>query len=381
MADTITAYNPNPIQSAFDWFGNTFGNSGNGVGQNTAPSNQGSIPGTTYSSGGQNQSYMPNASTAYGTASYQGTNTTPVQSYLGNNTLGAKTSNTGGSGGMASLPPPPTGNTPSAPDYSQIDQLYGDVTNSINDWAGSLPSLDTITNSFVQPYEANRSGLEGAKTQGLNLNQQQRGEAQGSAQNALSEATRLYNEMKQGGVQRFGQSNSAGQFYNDYLGKSLMQNQGNIQNTLGSNIRSLDTAKQDIYTKYQTGVQQLDSQIAQAKTQAQLAFQNQLAQVNQAKVGAAQDKSAQKLSALQNYRQTLAQLDAQATAFKQNLYAQAMSGLQGVQQYVAQLQAQSGTPVNLQNMMSPYMPAIGGSTAGQQTTPFITGNAGKKEQR
>lgn len=348
------------------------------------PSGQINYSSPAPSSSTQNQSYMPNASTPSGQAYYAPGATTPTQtfnSYSGS-TLGATSgAKPGGSGGMVNLPPPPTGNAPSAPDYSEIDRVYGDVTDQINNWASSLPSLDTITNSFVQPYEDNRPLLEGAKTQGLNLNQQQRGEAQGSAQNALSEATRLYNEMKQGGVQRFGQSNSAGQFYNDYLGKSLMQNQGNIQNTLGSNLRALDTAKQDIYTKYQTGVQQLESQIAQAKTQAQLAFQNQLAQVNQTRVGAAQDKSAQKLAALQNYRQTLAQLDAQTTAFKQNLYAQAVSGLQGVQQYVAQLQAQAGTPVNLQAMVSPYMPAIGGSTAGQATTPFITGNTGKREQR
>jgi hypothetical protein len=128
----------------------------------------------------------------------------------------------------------------------------------------------------------------------------------------LDAARRTYGELSKGGKQKFGGSSSAGQFYGDYLGGKLLENQGQANATLGTNLQSINDYRNQIQTQYQTTMKQIDDQVAAAKAQAETQFNNLLLQINSMKVQSAQDKANAKLQALQGYRNQVNALQQQA---------------------------------------------------------------------
>lgn len=227
-----------------------------------------------------------------------------------------------------------------APAAQYYDQIYNDTV------AGKQNYL----NQYSGLYDAQRPGLDAAYQSGVQQNQGQQQQVQQQETSAIDSARRLFNELQQGVQQRFGGSNSAGEFANAFYGRQLQQNMGNIQNTTGQNVKSLMDQATSLKTQYDANVKELETRKASALAQAQDSFQQRLDSINAARGELEQNKAQLKLQALQDYKNTINQVTMNAQNFAQSLYAAQQQQSAQLANTIAAYQTYSGQPVNLSSI-------------------------------
>lgn len=330
----------------------------------------------------------------------------PSPSYTGNavqtssqpNVLGSsdvrQTSGGGGGGGARAiteqealglgldwnnLPGGYTRNVPAGPSPEELQrQLQADVDNVYSEAMGiynNMMPTDAQKAQYEQeamnPYNEQLPLLEQSKSASMRVNQQQKDEAAAQYESALAAARRLFQELTQGVQQRFGGSNSAGEFAQNFYGREYQNQRGQQQNTHGQNVRDLGNKAQEIETGYQANLQKINMEKETAKLQARRLFQDKIDQINSMKGQLAQNKAALKLQALQELRNRSYQIEDSVRSFAQQIEAQRQAALTNIQQMQAQYQINQGQPVNIASMPSWTAQKIGG---GQTTaSPGVTG--------
>lgn len=257
------------------------------------------------------------------------------------------------------------GGVPAGPQIQQIsqqdvDNAYGEANNYYNDiYNRTLGGKQDFLNQYTAPYDALQPGIDTTYKQGQTLNQQQQGQVQNQSQSALDDAKRLFNELTQGVRQRFGGSNSAGEFANEFYGRQLQQNMGNIQNTTGQNMKSLLDKASGLQDQHSAQIQQLGYQKAAALSQAQDAFNQRLSAIDDARGQLAQQKAAMKIDALKDYKNTINQItmyhDQAATQLQQNQLAAANQ----IAQTLAAYKTYAGQNVDLNQIVPSAYSALG----------------------
>lgn len=265
-----------------------------------------------------------------------------------------------------------------------------DINNAYNEASGFYDQLynqnadptvrQNYVDQFTKPYDAESQVLGSSYQQGQALNQNQQSQTRQDQLNALDAAKKQYNELAQGVQQRYGGSNSAGEFANAFLGRQFQQNSGNIQNTTGQNLQSLYTQAGNLTNQYQANLKALEDQKSAALGQAQTAFQTRLDAINQARGELAQNKAQAKLQALTDYKNTVNSFLAQATQMQQQIYAQHQASLDQLQNTIAGYQAYTRTPINLQGLPQSYYSQIGQSQGPQPYSATPTGYSGGNQK-
>lgn len=268
---------------------------------------------------------------------------------------------------------------------ADVESAYGEANNIYNSmYNDAVNGKQNYLDSFSKPYDAQRPLLDNARTGALNLNQSQVDQTYQQNESALAAARRLYNELSQGVQQRFGGTNSAGEFANSFYGREFQRQQGNVQQTTGQNIKGLMEQQTSIENDYQTKLQSLEQQKQAALAQAQVEFQNRLDQINQARGQLAQNKAGLKLQALQELRQRAYQIQDQQTQYAQQLQAQAQAQSAQLKSAIGQYSQQYSAPVQTQA----YAPATYSQIGGGQTstsnplssiTGYMAGNQKKED--
>lgn len=343
---------------------------------------------------------LPQPQPSYATNWVSGGGQTPTQQFISSTRASAPQMSSpppssGGGGGSRSsgLDPhinPATGqwddnyfaanNRAPAPDMAAIDNAYGEAMGYYNQmYDDAVKGKQTFLDQYTSPYEAMRPGMEQTYKGGLEQVDTQRRGQQVQEQSALDAAGRLYNEMMQGTRQRFGGTNSAGDFANAFYNREYMRQRGDIQNTAGQNYAALDTRVRELGDKFNAQVKELDLQKAAALSQAQNLFQQRLDQINGMKAEMAQNKAQMKLAALQEYRNRSYQLEDYYRTQQDTMKTNLMNIVSGLQNTNAQLAAYGKTPVDVNAYMAPIYSMIGGG----QTPTFtstVTGNTGKRDK-
>lgn len=319
-------------------------------------------------------------------ASYKGSNTAVYgpyiagssmtnpnySSYKGSSVLGASASantapqNQGGGGGNSQpQQSAPQQNTqpnygPSPDDLTnQVSNAYSDVDNVLNQRMNDLMgSKQNFLDQYTKPYDAQQPTLDQAYNQGTALTSQQLDQTRQQSSNAIADARRLFNELGQGVAQRFGGSNSAGEFANQFYGREFQRQQGQIQNTQGQNERSLQQQQADLLGKYQSQTQALQAQKAAMLAQAQDVFNQRIDAINQAKGEAAQNKAGLKLQALQELRNRAYQINDQSVAFERNLIAAHQAAMDQLKNTIALYASRAATPIGLNAYQNPVYSQI-----------------------
>ncbi len=206
---------------------------------------------------------------------------------------------------------------------SQIDpmqQLINDIFNStmsgINSQEQNLRSAyPTIQQDINNEYNTSKNTLDTQQQQTnsqLNTQEQQGNQRK---EDALTAATRLFNELTTGGQQRFGGASSAGEAYKALAGRELQRNTQQIQTDYSTFMGQVQQARTNLDSQYKNGLLQLEQKKTAALNQAQRYFQNGLAQINSMKSQAEGNKSVQRLQLLQDLRNQVYQINlAEATA-------------------------------------------------------------------
>ena len=320
-----------------------------------------------------------------GSYSYNGL--TPVVSYVngGQNYPAVGTPGNPSKTGGTTQTTAPTPQQPQSDPYADlINSIYNSNINDLNNQEATLRGNQT---SILGDINSQADTSKGTLTTNLGQSQGQIDQSaqQGEQrhQDALTAARRLYNELMQGGQQRFGGASSAGEAYGALTGRELQRNQQQIESQHNDFMSQIATAHQNVQAKYDDAVAQLENQRNLALNQAQRDFQDKLSQINSLKNQAAGNKASQQLAALQELRnqiyninltnsqnsQAVAQMKTQAEAQLAN-YAQ-QSGL-NVQA------ATSGLNSFSQNTTTNPQTGLTFGTQGNNTTYTPTGQKNDK---
>lgn len=246
--------------------------------------------------------------------------------------------------------------------FNPAFQAYQDLFNQAN--ANKPAYMESIASNFAPQY----TGAQSALQQGQQLGQTQMSQNQNQAQSAIDAAKGLFNEVSQGVKQRFGGTNSAGEFANQFYNRELQKQMGGVQNTLGQNQQTVQTKMTQLQDQYGSAVKQIDEAKTAALNQAEQNFQARLQDIQGMKGQLETQKASAKISELQNYRSLVSQIQQQA---QQNALAlqQQVAGIAGQLANtgaMAGLYGQSQSPAQLAQYMNPVYSALG-MNGGQQT--------------
>lgn len=319
-------------------------------------------------------------------------------------TPSAPANNGGGGGGYTPPPPSGYGRDPNF-NYSGWDQNFGtgdagkaayeaypgqvdeafkgvfDTFNQMSD--AELANRGNLEQLATGGYEGNKALLNQAYTSGVANDDRERGAEQTRGANAIADARQLYGELQQGVKQRFGGSSSAGEFADAFYGREAQKQQGNIQNTVGQNIQKLVAHAQDLKSKFDAQLVDLEDKKNTALAQARDTFTQRIQQINGLKATAEQNKAQMKLQALQELRQNAMAVQNSWTQLHQTLIAQQQSADLNLRNAIQGYAQQAGTTPQLGTYTQANAPLIGGgqgATSGYQASQLYGGYGGKKDQ-
>jgi len=236
---------------------------------------------------------------------------------------------------------------------------------------GSATALSEINTaeqkakSLLDQQRESQSGL---------LNQAQRDAYRGE-ESALSRAGRAAQEMQQGLSARFGGRNSAGLAGSEILNQATQQTIGDISQQ-GLNAQdAIQGERRRLDTFVQSQLQNISSQVGDARKRVRDELNNRLVQINTARGQLEADKAAQRLNALQNYQNQLGQIDQYNNQLTN-------SAINFRNQLNAQLQAaQSSAGTGYDNRLKAFQ--ILTPSVGQQAAAIMSGlvQGGSQEAR
>jgi hypothetical protein len=237
-----------------------------------------------------------------------------------------------------------------------IDQNYSQGMDFLSKIEQALyGSQNDFYNTFTAPYEAQIPLINQAYEQGNAAINTAKSEAYQGEQSALDSARNLYNELDARNRQAFGGAgnSSVGQASGELLGRSMMQNFGQIKQNVANTVNKLVQRGLDLKNEVDAKIQSLTMQKDAALSQAKLAFQEKLDEINSQRFQLAQDKAAAKLSALQSYNANIQNIRNQFMSFGQELEAMKVkadlelrNALTAAQQYTNGVGMNSGNDIN-----------------------------------
>ena len=276
-------------------------------------------------------------------------------------------------------------------DLSQFDLTADDFMSEIESQYGERMSyLDKAKMAIEagQPgiLEGIAADLKAAQAKAGTAKTTEEGVLKGSEQeattrkeDALAAARRLYDELRRGGVQRFGGASSAGEAMNTLLGVEQQKQMGQTQRDWGQTMDQINRQKLDIENQYQDQLLQLEADNTNAINQVNQEFRSRLDEINQNRLLASDAKSQARLGVLQELRDKAFQIQAQQQQFRQQLEMQKQQQQMDLDTYAQQLQMSSGYG---QQATQQYLGATSTSptsnitaTGQQSTTPVGIGSA------
>lgn len=265
----------------------------------------------------------------------------------------------------------------------QVNNVYGDAYNTLGQQEQQVRAGEQdLYTQFTSPYDAQRPLIDQAYSEGQTLNKQQQDTSGQQEQNALAAARRLYGELSQGVQQRFGGSNSAGEFANAFFGREFQRNMGQVQQTAGQNMQKLMDQAKTIQDQHAAQLQQLETQKQGALAQARNVFNEKLSAINNARLGLDQNKAQLKLQALQELRANVQNVLAGAQQLEQQARAQVTQAQTQLQAQVQVFRAQAGSPVDLQAIAQPYYSQLQQNQASPTAMlSQVYGQVGRKDEQ
>ena len=285
------------------------------------------------------------------------------------------TTGTAGTGEVAPVETGPTQEEILKQFMDSVNASYNELINYLGGQEASVrsqyPGIQQEINQSIDTGLGVAAGQKDLGQQYLGTAEQQAGVQK---EDALAQATRLYNELQQGSRQRFGGASSAGEAYNELAKREFLRNQGGVQRTYAEAQQQIQLQKANLNQMYSNAVNQLELQRTQYMNQAQRDFQSKLDEIDSQRfqAGAAKesDISNAKLQALQDLRnqiyqinlasaQSQYQVDAQAKSLTSELESLATN----LNQYTPETNYNTTPQTNL-NIVDPTQPAPAPTYAG-----------------
>jgi len=294
-----------------------------------------------------------------------------------NNT--APSLNTGG--GSPAPSAPGTSSAPNGPSeqeilQKQLDQIFSPVFSSLQGQEQTLGANQVgALNDINSQYGASAASLGQQKTEGMAGLATQEQQAGTRKEDALSSATRLYNELQRGGQQRFGGASSAGEAFQSLTAQEQQRRQGDIQGAYESAMQQVGQFKATLQDKFAVSMKELEAQKNSTINDVQSQFRDALQQIRSATNQAQSDKATASMNLLQDLRNKVFTINQQIISFAQQLAANHEMSLKSVDAYTQQVMQSLSGGQNVVNSLNTQLSTNYGNTGQQQqtATPQYTG--------
>jgi hypothetical protein len=222
----------------------------------------------------------------------------------------------------------------SEPDLnSQLDAIFNPQLASLSGQEASVNQQygNTVTGIGDQAAVSSAS-LNQANTQGM---REMAGQEKGAGvrkEDALTSATRLYNELQRGGQQRFGGASSAGEAYQTLTATEQQRRQGTIQTAYETAMQQVGALKANLAEKFTLATKELEIQKNSALADAKASFDEGIRQIQAQRNQLGSDRATASLNILQDLRNKVYQINMQALQFTQQLALNNQTSNQKVEQ-------------------------------------------------
>ncbi|MCC7571456.1 hypothetical protein KO465_09105 [Candidatus Micrarchaeota archaeon] len=220
----------------------------------------------------------------------------------------------------------------------QIDNIFSEVNNYLNSARSNLTSSQaSVLQDLASQLADRQAQLTQSKTNvDRTLTEAEIGTQQ-RRQDADAASVRLFNELMQGGQQRFGGASSAGQAFTE-LGNVEQQRRAQATATdFNTAMRQIESERTRVEEEYSMGQQQLVAEKQRAENEIKRDFAAKMLEIDRMGAEAGQNKGAMKLDLLQQVRNQMYQVDLQDRQFHQQLEAMRQASLMELQNRQAQL--------------------------------------------
>jgi hypothetical protein len=259
---------------------------------------------------------------------------------------------------------------------SEQDQLSAELDNIFNPVLSALQGQESTLNQNYAPVEGqitaqadlSKESLANQQASGMRELGTQETAAGGRKEDALSSATRLYNELQRGGQQRFGGASSAGEAYQTLTATEQQRRQGTIQTAYETAMQQVGQYKANLQDKYSTAVKEVELQKSQALADAQAQFRDALQQIKSAQSQVESDKAAASMNVLQDLRNKVYTINQQSLQFAQQLALNNQTNLQTVDAYTQKVLASVTGGSTAVSQFNPQLSTNYGTIGGQQST-------------
>lgn len=254
----------------------------------------------------------------------------------------------------------------------EVEAIYSPLMNYLNQAESAVTSeYQRYVPELEQQYATSLSNIQNQKTQGERELTAQEQAAGTRKEDALSAARRLYDELRRGGLQRFGGASSAGQAFTELTAQEQQRQSGNIWQAYQQTLDNLNKYRANLLDNFAQAQKELELAKTSALNQAYSDYQNRLQEIR-AKKGETESAKAQTaLEALNNLRNQVYQINLQSLNLAQTLAANKQMALSTVDQY-SQRVAQSilGGSTSYQNLVNATTtrPTTSMTIGGRQTS-------------
>lgn len=246
-----------------------------------------------------------------------------VKTNTNTNTQNTSKNNNGGGGGGGD-------NNNNTPTPSPIDDLLREIDAAYSDAMGSASRAEAVINDNKDQIIGNiQSTGENSKAQAQSAynqsSQQIAGESQDSNtryMNAMAAARQALSETRIGTQQRFGRDSQIGRALGEYATVNFQKAAGQASQTYEQAATKLAQLKTNLEEGFKNSVIQINQWVGDSISKAKTDFTNQLLSIESMRQGAAENKSARRITALQNLKASIDNINLTAWQYQQNLRAQ-----------------------------------------------------------
>lgn len=217
---------------------------------------------------------------------------------------------------------------------SELDSIFSPVMSALSGQENTLNQNYAPVEGQIRAEGAlSEQSLQNQYSEGSGQLQQEQAGVGERKEDALTSATRLYNELQRGGQQRFGGASSAGEAYQTLTATEQQRRQGTIQDAYETASQQITQYKVNLKNKFDTAVAEVKLQIQSAIQDAQSQFRDALQQIQSAKAQAESDKATASMNLLQDLRNKVYTINMQGLQYTQQLALNQQATQAQVKQY------------------------------------------------
>lgn len=205
---------------------------------------------------------------------------------------------------------------------AQLDSAYAPAYRNLQDiqaqYEAEYPNSQAFINNSYNEALTPLANQQSTQLAGLDT-QEAKGKQEEKSQ--FSKARQKYNELRQGGLTRFGGASSTGEAYGELLGRATSQEMGGITQNFGQYQMDIEKERGNVNNFFAEKKTNLEKEKQLKLQELKTSFDTEIRKINSQKAALDSEKAGRRLAALQEYSAQARQAQYDAQAFSQKLDA------------------------------------------------------------